>query len=127
MTLPRRRCRARRAAGHPERGTVTAELALLMPVVVLMLAAVVAAGSAVVAQVRCVDAARAGARLAARSEPGGVVLAAMRRAAPRGAAVALQVGPERVGARVRAAVALPLPGRPALTVQAGSVARREVP
>ncbi|WP_029289778.1 TadE family type IV pilus minor pilin [Cellulomonas sp. HZM] len=64
--------------GGDERGSVTAELAIGFPVVVLALVAalgVVAAGSA---QLRCADAARAGARLAALGQAGDVVSSAQR-------------------------------------------------
>ncbi|HJX42614.1 MAG TPA: TadE family type IV pilus minor pilin, partial [Geodermatophilus sp.] len=47
---------------------VTAETAVVLPVLLLVLAAVVAAVVVVGAQLRCVDAAREGARAAARGE-----------------------------------------------------------
>jgi Flp pilus assembly protein TadG len=50
-----------------EHGSATAELAVAMPAVVVVLAAVLSVGQAVLAKVTCVDAARAGARAAARS------------------------------------------------------------
>src|SRR5699024_7391280 len=58
----RRRHRTRAAS---ERGSVTAELAVLLPGVVLAIVVILVAASAGVAQVRCADAARAGARAAA--------------------------------------------------------------
>ena len=61
-----------------ERGSATAEVAILLPGVVLLLALVLAAGSGVVGQVRCVDAARTGARLAARGESAQAVTSAAR-------------------------------------------------
>src|SRR5699024_1318751 len=48
-----------------QRGSVTAELAVLRPGVVLAIVVILVAASAGVAQVRCADAARAGARAAA--------------------------------------------------------------
>jgi len=48
-----------------QRGSVTAELAVLLPGVVLAIVVILVAASAGVAQVRCADAARAGARAAA--------------------------------------------------------------
>ncbi|HLS25808.1 MAG TPA: TadE family type IV pilus minor pilin [Beutenbergiaceae bacterium] len=50
---------------HRQRGSVTAELALCLPAVVLVLMLVVTLGAASVTQLRCTDAARAGARAAA--------------------------------------------------------------
>lgn len=47
-------------------GAATAELAVAMPAVMLVLAAVLSVGQAVLAKVTCTDAARAGARAAAR-------------------------------------------------------------
>ena len=49
-----------------EHGSATAELAVAMPAVMVVLAAVLSVGQAVMAKVTCVDAARAGARAAAR-------------------------------------------------------------
>lgn len=65
----------------------TAELAVALPSLVLALAIALAAIDLGLAQVRCVDAARLGARLVARAEPGSVVLSEVRRAAPTGAEV----------------------------------------
>ncbi|HZC71213.1 MAG TPA: TadE family type IV pilus minor pilin [Jatrophihabitans sp.] len=52
-----------------ERGTVTAELAACLPVLVLVLAVALSAVSAVSARVRLQDAAREAARAAARGDP----------------------------------------------------------
>jgi hypothetical protein len=109
------------------RGSVTAEFAALLPALALLLAAVLAAGTAAVAQVRCVDAARTGARLAARHESGPAVLAAALAAGPRGARVTVTAAGPLVRVRVSAGVGLPLPGHPALTVEATSAARLEEP
>ena len=49
-----------------QNGAATAELAVAMPAVMVVLAAVLSVGQAVLAKVTCVDAARAGARAAAR-------------------------------------------------------------
>ncbi|WP_460461262.1 TadE family type IV pilus minor pilin, partial [Angustibacter peucedani] len=67
---------AERLAG--DAGTATAELAVALPAVVLALAAVVGAGQAVMGQVAVVDAARAGARAAARGDDDGRVTALAR-------------------------------------------------
>lgn len=58
-----------------ERGTVTAELALTLPAVVLVLLLATAVVAASLAQVRCTDAATAAARAAAVGEPQGRVVA----------------------------------------------------
>lgn len=76
----------------PERGAATAELAVALPSLVLVLAVALAAVDLGLAQVRCVDAARLGARLMARGEPHGAVMREVLRAAPGGAEVALDTG-----------------------------------
>jgi hypothetical protein len=55
-------------ADAADAGAVTAELAVVMPAVTAVLAVVLCAGQAVLAKVMCVDAARAGARAAARGD-----------------------------------------------------------
>lgn len=93
-----------------DRGAVTVEAALALCSLVLVLALAVAGVSAVAAQLRCIDAAREAARLAARGEQSrGEELA--RRLAPRGAVVAVIVQGDEVTARVSAdPVATLLPG-----------------
>ena len=68
-------------------GMVTAELAVAIPVVVLVLVACLAGLSAAVDQVRCVDAARLGSRAAARGDSPGRVHDLAQRGAPDGAVV----------------------------------------
>ena len=68
---------------------VTAETAVVLPVLLLVLAAAVAAVVVVGAQLRCVDAAREGARAAARGEPAAVVQQVAAGAAPDGAVTGL--------------------------------------
>ncbi|MCB5181059.1 TadE family type IV pilus minor pilin [Streptomyces antimicrobicus] len=101
-----------------DRGYATAEAAMVIPALVLFAALLVWALMAAAAQIRCVDAARAGARAAARSEPPEVVLAAARSAAPEGARVAV----ERTGDLWRVRVAAPAPGPRALSVRLGAQA-----
>lgn len=103
-------------------GVVTVELAVLLPGVVMLMAAVLAAATVGVAQLRCVDAARTGARLAARDEARETVMAAIRSAAPSDARIALTVSSGLVRVGVFARVRLPLPGSPAMDVEATSVA-----
>ncbi len=87
-------------------GTVTAELAVSLPGVVLLCVALLVTGRAAIGEVQCTDAARAGARLAARGEPPGAVAAEARRRAPPGAVVAVA----RAGPVVRVSVRAPLTG-----------------
>jgi Flp pilus assembly protein TadG len=58
-----------RLVRYGDRGTVTAELAACLPVLVLVLAVALTAISAVASQVRLQDAAREAARAAARGDP----------------------------------------------------------
>lgn len=60
-------------------GAVTAEAAMALPVLVAFVLALVWALAAAADQIRCVDAARAGARAAARSEPEHAVRTAARK------------------------------------------------
>jgi Flp pilus assembly protein TadG len=104
---------------------VTAETAVVLPVLFLVLAGAVAAVTVVGAQLRCVDAAREGARAAARGEPVGVVEEVVARAAPDGATTTVSVGPEEVRVTVTARVAAlgPVPLR--ITVSADATALTE--
>ncbi|MFE9633210.1 TadE family type IV pilus minor pilin [Streptomyces sp. NPDC006463] len=102
--------------GMGDRGYVTAEAALVIPALVLFAALLVWALMAAAAQIRCVDAARVGARAAARSEPTEVAVAAARAAAPSGARVEL----EREGDLWRVRVAAPAPGPGGLPVRLGA-------
>jgi TadE-like protein len=108
-----------------DRGTVTAEIAVAMPAVVLLIVAVLFCGSAVVSQVRCVDAARAGARSAARGDPPGEVLAQARRLAPPGARIGVSNGGGDVAVTVRSMVTGGLPGWPGLPVGSTATAMVE--
>ncbi|MGW4230383.1 TadE family type IV pilus minor pilin [Streptomyces sp. NPDC004980] len=96
---------------------------MAVPVLVAFALALVWALVAAADQIRCVDAARAGARAAARSEPEAAVLSAAREAAPGGARVDLA----RTGElwRVRVESPTPGPGRLALTLSAEAVALAE--
>ncbi|MER6446293.1 TadE family type IV pilus minor pilin [Streptomyces venezuelae] len=109
---------SRGARRKSDRGYVTAEAALVIPALVLFAALLVWALMAAAAQIRCVDAARAGARAAARSEPVEVAEAAAREAAPPGARVELV----RVGDLWRVRVAAPAPGPDGLPVRLGAQA-----
>ncbi|MFJ2090878.1 TadE family type IV pilus minor pilin [Streptomyces sp. NPDC087901] len=102
--------RAREAAGPAgrcgDRGAVTAEAAMAIPVLVIFALALLWALMAASAQIRCVDAARSGARAAARSEPEAQVREAALSAAPDRARVEV----ERAGELWRVSVAAPAPG-----------------
>ncbi|WP_409331352.1 TadE family type IV pilus minor pilin [Trujillonella humicola] len=84
---------------------VTAETAVVLPVLLLVLAGAVAAVTVVGAHLRCVDAAREGARAAARGDDIAAVRAVSAAAAPPGAATSVQVE----GARVRVTVTARVP------------------
>ncbi|GAA3778176.1 TadE family type IV pilus minor pilin [Streptomyces phyllanthi] len=87
-------------------GFVTAEAAVALPVLVLFATALVWALLAACAQIQCVDAARAGARAAARQDPREAVEAMARRVAPHGARVTVS----REGDLMRVVVAADPPG-----------------
>jgi Flp pilus assembly protein TadG len=105
-----------------DRGSVTVELAVALPVIVVLLLGGLTAVNAVATKMRCVDAAREAARAEARGEPG---VAAGRRAAPAGAEVSVSASGETVTATVQATT-YPLGGRlPGFTVVGTAVASRE--
>ncbi|MEU9289330.1 TadE family type IV pilus minor pilin [Streptomyces sp. NPDC048275] len=101
-----------------DRGFVTAEAAVVLPSLVLVGMALVWALLAASAQIQCVDAARAGARAAARQDPPDTVLATTRRAAPDGARVTVS----REGDLVRVTVTASTPGPDALSVELSDAA-----
>ncbi|MFJ3308624.1 TadE family type IV pilus minor pilin [Streptomyces sp. NPDC086549] len=79
---------------------MTAEAAVVLPVLVAFTMALVWGLFVVAAQIQCVDAARTGARAAARQDPAEAVVAVTREAAPDGAKVTLA----REGDQVRVTV-----------------------
>src|SRR5690606_2209641 len=85
---------------HPDHGMVTAELAVIIPAVVAVLALCLSGLGLAVDQVRSVDAARIAVRAAARGEPVDVVTALAREVAPAGSQVQVQ----RDGGRVSVSV-----------------------
>ena len=107
-----------------ERGSVTAETAMVLPVLMVLLALAVWVLAAVGAQLRCVDAAAGAARAAARGETGGAVTSLGRRLAPEGAEVRVEQRGEQVHVHVSALVQpfRSLAVLPALRVEARSVA-----
>lgn len=98
------------SCGGGDRGAVTVEAALALCSLAVFLAVAIGAISAVAASVRCIDAAREFARLAARGEPdrGRAAAAAT---APPGARIALVLRGDEVVAEVTAAALPPLPLR----------------
>ena len=108
-----------------ERGMVTAEVAVALPGVVMLLVVVLGAAAVAVGQVRCVDAARAAARAAARNEPAVAVRSAALGTAPDAAVVTVGRSGTQVVVAVRAQVGLALPGSPSVSVGARAVAEVE--
>jgi hypothetical protein len=84
---------------------VTAELAMGLPALVFVLLFALALLGAVTAQAQCMDAARIGARAAARGETEDVVRGWAESAAPRGAVVTVHRTEGAVEVRVRAELA----------------------
>ncbi|MFD8385157.1 TadE family type IV pilus minor pilin [Streptomyces sp. NPDC059679] len=119
----RRGLRRRGVAGPGDRGFVTAEAAVALPVLGLFALMLIWGLMAAAGQMRCVDAARAGARAAARSEPRAAALAAARSAAPRGARVELRREGDLV--RVRVEARAPGPGQLAVRLHGEAVAFAE--
>jgi Flp pilus assembly protein TadG len=105
-----------------EAGMVTAETAVVLPVLLVVLAAAVAAVVVVGSQLRCVDAAREGARSAARGEAVAVVTELAGRAAPEDARTTVDGTGDTVTVTVTATVQPlgPLPLR--LQVRASATA-----
>ncbi|MEV8604066.1 TadE family type IV pilus minor pilin [Streptomyces griseoviridis] len=83
-----------------DRGFATAESAMVLPVLVMVALALVWGQLMVVVRIQCVDAARTGARAAARQDPAEAVVRVAREVAPRGAEVAVT----REGDQVRVVV-----------------------
>lgn len=94
------------AARESERGTVTAELAIGLPVVVLVLIAVLTLAAASTAQMRARDAARAGARAVAIGEQEPAVAAVVAQVGGAEAEMSLA----RDGEWVRVTVTRPVAG-----------------
>ena len=111
-----------------ERGAVSAEAAVVLPVLVAVAIALVWLVSLAGAQIRVVDAAREAARSAARGDPTSTALAAGRRVAPAGAVLVIDQGADQVRVSVAAEVQGPgglfgfLPG---VTVRSEALAVRE--
>lgn len=109
-----------------ERGAVTAETAAMLPALMVVLAAALWAVKAVEAQLQCVDAARAGARAAARGESVENVREITARLAPADAHMAIHRGPDTTQVTVSATVHPQLAHfLPAIVVHATSTSATE--
>jgi hypothetical protein len=111
--------------GRRDRGLATAEVAVALPALVVLVAAGMTMVSVLIAQLRCVDAAREAARAAARGEDAAVVRSLAQRSGPKGSAVQLTAGQQEIEVTV-SADADPVVGLlPAVHVEATAVALRE--
>lgn len=107
---------------------VTAEAAMVLPVLLLVTVALAWLVTLGIAQVRCLDAAREAARLAARGEPPEVVTAAAQRAGPPGVRASIDRSGETVTVDVEAVVVpdVPLLDRlPGVTLEAEATSMAE--
>lgn len=104
---------------------MTAEFAVLLPVAVLLLATVLVVAACAGAQMRCADAARAGARAAALGDPDGVVAEVARRVAGDGSQVAVHRDGDWVVVEVHRGMGPDLPILGTVTVQGRATARAE--
>lgn len=91
-----------------ERGTVTAELAVGLPGLLIVVATALWAVAAMATKVACVDAARAGVRVAARGEPMPAVRAAVGRLAPVGSQVVVRRAAATTTVEVAVGLSMPL-------------------
>ena len=98
---------------------------MLFPVLVAVVAAGMAAVAIVAAQLRCIDAAREGARAAARGEPATVVRRLAVAAAPSGAQVSVSYQGDRVTVAVAADVRVVTRLLPPASVDARAAAQLE--
>jgi hypothetical protein len=105
---PWRAVRLRRARPS-DGGTVTAETAVVLPALAVVLVFALWSVAAVTAQLRCVDAALVAARALARGESSDLSVAAARASAPEGARIVVSRSGDLVVVDVRAAVGLPGP------------------
>lgn len=87
-----------------ERGSVTAEAAVLLPVLFVVLAATIGVLLCVAAQLKCVDAARAAARVAARGDADALVRSTAERLSPSEATVGIYPAGDTVEVVVSARV-----------------------
>lgn len=107
-------------------GTATVEIAVALPALVLLTVLLLWGLTAAHARLACADAARAGARAAARGEPSEAVRAAVAAAVPAGARITVRRDATTTKVEVVARVPAPAMARmPPLTVRASAVAATE--
>jgi len=113
---------------HRERGAATAELALVLPLLLAVTLGLVWLLSVAAAQIRIVDAARESARAAARGEADGAAVDRGLQVAPAGSHIAVRSTADRVTATAVGQVSGPgglLAFLPGVTVRAEAVAAQE--
>lgn len=93
------------AAARDDRGAATAEFAMLMPALVLLIALIAGAGTIGLTQLRAHDAARSAAREAARGEPEREIRSSVEERAGEGAAIDIR----HEGGFTTVEVSVPLP------------------
>ena len=99
---------------------------MALPALVMVMAVALWGVDAAAAQVACVDAARAGARAAARGEPAAAVRAAVLRAAPPRASVVVTRDPLTTRVTVHAVIRPPIDALfPSLRLQSDAAAATE--
>ena len=96
-----------RRRSRTERGAVTAELALTLPILLAVTAGLGWLLAVAVAQIRTVDAAREAARAVARGDDAAHAVQVAERIAPDGVEVTVTVAGDRVTARARGPMAGP--------------------
>jgi hypothetical protein len=97
-----------------DEGTATAEMAVALSALAVVLVFALWSVAAVTAQLRCVDAALVAARALARGESSSLSVAAARASAPEGARIVVSRSGDLVVVEVRACVRLPGPWSGAL-------------
>ena len=116
----------RRRRVENDDGMVTAEFAMLLPTVFLVLALVLTLVTTLGAKIKVLDASREAARVAARGDSTAAAVAAGKRLAPAGASVELVDRSAWVEALVSTEVR-PLGLLPGFTLRASTLALREQP
>jgi hypothetical protein len=105
----------------------TAEFAVALPAVVLVLVVAMTAIGAGIDQIRCIDAARLAARALARGDSQGAAVGLARGAAPTGATVSLVTGGDLTTATVSVARRAPVVGISWVVRASAAAPREEVP
>lgn len=108
-----------------EQGSVTAELAVTLPALTAILALLLVGAVVGVTQLRLEEAARAGARAAARGETSATVVSTARRIAGPSAEVDISLGAQWSRVQVTARVEGPLAGLVSWPLVAEAVTKRE--